>query len=269
MKSLLLASAVALASSTVALMAQTPPKPKGNKEIEAINAMIKATTPDERIQAADQLISKFSASEFKPLAMFLTAQAYELKNDVVKMEVWCEKTIEVDPKNYECMLMVAGGIAKHAKDTDLDLNEEIARSDKYAKSALDVLKDAAKPDVLMLQQMSDDQWAAAKKDLVAQAHEAFALNAGLRKKYDVAIDEFKQAIDGASKPDPATMVRLGQTYNLAHKPDEAIAILDKVMADPNVHPQIRQVAQAERVRAIQAKGAATPATPPPPATPKQ
>ena len=67
--------------------AQTPPKPKGNKEIEAINAMIKATTPDERIQAADQLISKFSASEFKPLAMFLTAQAYELKNDVVKMEV--------------------------------------------------------------------------------------------------------------------------------------------------------------------------------------
>jgi len=267
MKRFILAGALALATGAMT-MAQTPPKPKGNKEIEAINAMIKATTPDERIQAADQLISKFSASEFKPLAMFLTAQAYELKNDEVKMEVWCEKTIEIDPKNYECMLMIAGGVAKHSRDTDLDLNEEIARSEKFAKAALDTLKDAAKPDVLMLQSMSDDQWAATKKDLVAQAHEAFALNAALRKKYDVAIAEYKQAIEGAAKPDPATMVRLGQTYNLARMPDEAIAILDKVMADPGVHPQIRQVAQAERVRAIQAKGAATPATPPP-AAPKQ
>ncbi len=60
------------------------------------------------------------------------------------------------------------------------------------------------------------------------------------------------------------MVRLGQAYNAAGKSDDAIAILDKVMADTNVHPQIRQVAQAERVRAIQAKGngAKPPAAPP-------
>jgi predicted Zn-dependent protease len=87
----------------------------------------------------------------------------------------------------------------------------------------------------------------------------------LRKKYDVAIAEYKQAVEGAGTPDPATMVRLGQAYNTAGKPDEAIAILDKVMADTNVHPQIRQVAQAERVRAIQAKGGG--AKPAPAATP--
>jgi predicted Zn-dependent protease len=65
------------------------------------------------------------------------------------------------------------------------------------------------------------------------------------------------------------MVRLGQAYTAAGKPDDAIAILDKVMADDKVHPQIRQVAQAERVRAIQAKGVgakpAAPATPGAPA----
>jgi len=54
----------------------------------------------------------------------------------------------------------------------------------------------------------------------------------------------------------------------AGKPDDAIAILDKVMADDKVHPQIRQVAQAERVRAIQAKGGgAKPASPSTPAAP--
>ena len=100
------------------------------------------------------------------------------------------------------------------------------------------------------------------------AHEAYALSAMLRKKYDVAISEFKQSIEGAATPDPATMVRLGQAYNLAGKYDDAIAILDKVMAGADVHPQIKQFAQAERVRAIQAKGAG--AKPPaPPADPKK
>ena len=65
------------------------------------------------------------------------------------------------------------------------------------------------------------------------------------------------------------MVRLGQAYNAAGKPDEAIAILDKVMADTNVHPQIRQVAQAERVRAIQAKGSGAKPPAAPAAAPAQ
>ena len=65
------------------------------------------------------------------------------------------------------------------------------------------------------------------------------------------------------------MVRLGQAYNAAGKSDEAIAILDKVMADTNVHPQIRQVAQAERVRAIQAKGSGVKAPAASPVAPAQ
>jgi hypothetical protein len=52
------------------------------------------------------------------------------------------------------------------------------------------------------------------------------------------------------------------------KYDEAIAVLDKVMNDPDAHPQIRQVAQAERARAVQAKGAGAAAAPPAPAEPK-
>jgi tetratricopeptide (TPR) repeat protein len=259
MKRSILAGVLALVSGATGLMAQKQPQPKSQKEVEAINAMFQAQDPDGRIKAADYLMTKFADTEFKPLAMFLTAEAYERKNDFEKMTVWCEKTLEVDAKNYACMLMMAGGIAKRARENDLDLNEKLERSDKYAKSALEALKDAQKPNP----QMTDDQWAAAKKDYASQAHEAFALAAMLRKKYDLGIDEFKQAVDGAAQPDPTTMVRLGQAYNQAHKPDEAIAILDKVMAMNDVHPQIKQFAQAERVRAIQAKGnGAKPAAPP-------
>jgi hypothetical protein len=104
--------------------------------------MFQAQDPDARIKAADFLMTKFADTEFKPLAMFLTAESYERKGDFEKMTVWCEKTLEVDPKSYSCMLMLAGGIAKRARENDLDLNEKLDRSDKYAKTALEALKDA-------------------------------------------------------------------------------------------------------------------------------
>jgi hypothetical protein len=55
--------------------------------------------------------------------------------------------------------------------------------------------------------------------------------------------------------DPATMVRLGSTYSLANKFDDAIATFDKVMAVADAPAQVKQIAQAERARAVQAKGA--------------
>ena len=46
-----------------------------------------------------------------------------------------------------------------------------------------------------------------QKDYTAQAHEAMAMIADVRKKYDVAAAEYKTALDGMATPDPATMVR--------------------------------------------------------------
>ena len=250
MNRLLLAGALALVSAMTGVMAQKQPQPKSQKELDAIKAMFEAQDPDTRIKAAENLMTKFADTEFKSVAMYVTAESYERKNDFEKMVFWCERTIQADPKNYACMLMLAGGIAKRARENDLDLAEKLTRSDAYAKSALETLKDATKPNPAL----PDDQWVAIKKDFVSQAHEAYALGAMLRKKYDVAIAEFKEAVEGAGTPDPTTMVRLGQAYNQAGKYDDAIAILDKVMAVADVNPQIKQFAQAERVRAIQGKG---------------
>jgi tetratricopeptide (TPR) repeat protein len=270
MKTLFLAGLLALVSGLTGLVAQQKqPAPKSEKEVEALQAMFQAQDPDSRIKAAESLITKFADTEFKAVALYMIAASYEQKNDFEMMMIYAERTLEADPKNYASMLMLATGLAKRAREHDLDLEEKLTRSDKYAKSALETLKDAPKPNP----QLTDEQWEAAKKDFNAQAHETFALAAMLRKKYDVAISEFKQAVDGAATPDPATMVRLAQVYNLAGKPDLAIPVLDKVMAGADVHPQIKQFAQDERKRAIQAKGgtanpAATPPAPPAGAAPE-
>ena len=65
------------------------------------------------------------------------------------------------------------------------------------------------------------------------------------------------------------MVRLAQVYNQTSKPDEALTLLDKVMAMQDLHPTIRQFAQAEKVRATQLKNGGTKPPAAPAATPPQ
>ncbi len=258
----ILSCVLALAAGAASLMAQKQPQPKSQKEVEAIQAMFSAPDPDSRIKAADDLIKKFADTEFKAIALQFAAASYQQKNDFEKMVTYAELTLEADPKNYMSMLMLASGIAQRTREHDLDREEKLARSEKYAKTAMEVLKGAPKPNP----QITDEQWAGAVKDFMSQAHEALGLGAMARKKYDVAVTEFKAAVEGAAAPDPAAVVRLAQAYNLSGKPDDALAAVEKVNTMADVHPSIKQFAQAERVRAMQAKGGAPkpPAAPPPP-----
>ena len=234
---------------------QKQPAPKSKGEMEALQAVFSATDPDARIKAAEALITKYADTDFKALAFYLEAVSYQQKNDFEKMIVYAEQAVQADPKQYPALLMLAKGIAQRTREFDLDREEKLTRAEKYAKDAMDIVKDAPKPNP----QITDDQWTQAKKEYTAQGHEALGYAAMARKNYDVAIAEMKKAID--ESPDPVTMVRLAAAYNLTKQPDEALALLDKVMAMPDLHPSIRQFAQAEKVRATQMKsGGAKPAS---------
>lgn len=258
---MLLAGALSLCH-VAAQEVQRQPQVKSQKEAEAVMAIFQAPDADSRIKAAQDLLTKFADTEFKSIAMQMIAASYQQKNDFENMVIWAERTLEADPQSYHAMLMLASGIAQRTREFDLDREEKLVRAEKYARQAMEILKTLPKP----RPDVPDDQWEAAKKDFTAQAHEALGLAALARKKYDVAIAEFRLAIEGAANPDPATMVRLGAVYNMSGKHDEAIAVLDKVMNDPEVHPTIKQFAQAERARAYQMKQAAQkPAAAQPPA----
>jgi tetratricopeptide (TPR) repeat protein len=237
-----------LASSAL-MMAQ--PKPKTQAEVTALQAMFNATDNDTRIKAGEDVIANFANTEFKSIVLFTIADSYNRKGDNAKMVAYGEQAIEADPKNYQAMLLLAQGIASRVGPDDLDKDKRLAEAEKYANQALAIIPTAGKVNA----GLTDDQWAAAKKDYTADAHQALGIIAVGRKKFDVAITEFNTAINDAANPDPATRVRLGQTYNKAGKYDDAIATLDKVMAAPDVSPAIKQFAQAERVRAVTAKSA--------------
>jgi tetratricopeptide (TPR) repeat protein len=248
---------IALAFALVAGMVygQAQPKPKSQKEIDALQAMFQAQDPDARIKAAEELLTKFADTEFKAIALQIAAASAQQKNDFDAMVLYSERTLEADPKNYGAMLMLANGIAQRTREFDLDKEEKLNRSDKLAKTAIDLVKVAAKP----RPDLPDADWEMAKKSYLAQAYEALGLSAMVRKKYDEAATHFNAAI--TEQMEPSTVVRLAAAYNNSKKPDQAIAALDKLNGITDLHPAIKNVAAQERAAAMKMKGgSSTPAT---------
>jgi hypothetical protein len=79
------------------------PKVKSQAEGQAVNALIQARSsgPDAIIKAADDLVTKFSDTEFKELAFTFEANAYQQKGDFAKAEVFDEEILKINPKNTE------------------------------------------------------------------------------------------------------------------------------------------------------------------------
>jgi len=220
-------------------------KKVSKKEYDAYMAVAKAATPDECIAAADKFVENFADSSLKSQVLFFAADAAERKNDIPKALTYAQTSLEADAKNYEAMLLISGELARTTKEHDLDMEEKLSKADKLAKDAIEVIKNAPKPNA----NTPDDQWEAHKKDRIAQAHTDLGMAAFDRKKYDVAITEFKTAVDSGPTMDPTTMIRLAGAYDAAGKPDDAIAELNTVLAMPNLNPQLKPYAESEKKRA--------------------
>jgi tetratricopeptide (TPR) repeat protein len=252
MTRLILTGILALATGSSALMAQpqkkgdappagqakpTGPAPKSQGEAQALQALMQAQgNPDATIKAGDELLTKFADTDFKELALLTMSNAYQTKGDTDKAQIYAERVLEVNPKSFQAQLMIGELLAGKTRENDLDKEEKLAKAEKNLKDAIANVNAAAKPNP----QLTDAQWDEGKKYIVAQAHNGLGMAALVRKKYDVAITEFKTAAEAV--PEPTFNVRLASAYESAGKHDEAIAVCDKVLADPQLHPQIKQVA---------------------------
>ena len=225
-------------------------KVKSKAEGEAVNAVLTATTPDQRIAAADSLLSKYKDTEFKSIALQMAGEAYSQKGDGPNAIVYGNRAIEADPKNFQALLLVSSQMARMTKEFDLDKDEKLKRATKLANDAIAAIGTAAKPNP----QLTDDQWAGIKKDLISESHETLGIIATVDKKWDAAITEYKAAIDDAATPSYTAMVRLMSVYNNAKKYDDASALADKMIATAGAPDNLKKIAQDEKARAAKVKG---------------
>jgi tetratricopeptide (TPR) repeat protein len=246
MKKSILTGVLAAFTGALGLMAQGAapaaagpkgPAPKSQAELTAVQALFQAQgNPDAIIKAADELMTKFADTEFKQFALIMEAEAYNQKHDTAKAQVFAEQALAADPKSYQADIMLAELTVGGTRENDLDREEKLGKAEKYAKDAMANVKDAPKPN----NQITDEQWNEFKQGVVARAHNTMGLANLTRKKYDPAAAEFKAAAE--ADPQPAYLVRQASALQSAGKNDEAVALCDKILADPNLHPQIKQVA---------------------------
>jgi tetratricopeptide (TPR) repeat protein len=252
-------------------------KPKSPKEQAAIVAVQVASTPDARIAAIENVLTNFADTEFKVALLQMAIQSEQQKNDYAQIVFYCERLLKADPKNAFALVTLASETARHTRENDLDKDEQLTKVDKWAKDAIEASKVMPK----LRADVPDSDWEGFKKDMEAQAYEALGMADVVRKNYDGAANNYKQALAVGSTPNPATMVRLAQVYMNTGKLDNAVFTLDKAINSPNVPDQVKSIAQnmkndiAKRKPAAPAAApgssapgsAAAPANPAPAATP--
>jgi tetratricopeptide (TPR) repeat protein len=224
-------------------------KVKSKAEGEAVNAVLTATTPDQRIAAAEALLTKYKDTQYKSIALQMEGEAYGQKGDGPNAIVYGDRAIEADPKNFQALLLVSSQLARMTKEFDLDKDDKLKRATKLANDAIPAIAAAPKPNP----QLTDDQWTGIQKDLTSEAHETLGMIASIDKKWDAAITELKAAIDGSGSPAYTAMVRLMAVYNNAKKYDDASALADKVIASP-APDNLKKIAQQEKAAAAKGKG---------------
>jgi len=231
MKRIILTGILALATGFAALAAPQAapaqpkvPSPKSPAEGQAVMAL----------QSAGQSNS-------------MEAKAYQMKGDSEHAQVYGQQALQVNPKSYAMMLLLGEVIALHIGDHDLDRQDKLTSAAKYLNDAIEIVKTAPKPNP----QLADDQWAEYRKYTIAEAHNGLGLLAIVRKDWDAGIVEFKAAVDG--DPQDAYNTRLASVYQSAGKNDEAIAICDKLLANPSLHPTIKNVVNGIKNAAVAAK----------------
>jgi tetratricopeptide (TPR) repeat protein len=221
-------------------------KPKSKSELEALQAIQAEQDPTATMAKVDAFVAKFADTEFKTWAYTRAAEAAQQKNDGPKTIIYSDLAIESDPKAYHPMLMEAGELARSTRENDLDKDEKLAKAEKLAKQAMEIAPTAPKPNATI----PDAQWDEVKKEFVADGHRDLGMIAAVRKKYDVAIVEFKQAVEIPQQPDPSAFIRLAAAYNDNKQPDEALAVLAKIPANPQLAPFVdREKKRAEALKA--------------------
>ncbi len=232
---------------------QQAPKPKSQKEIDAlkkVQADAQANNPDQEIQDINFVLENFADTEYKDMLLSMAMEAAERKNDYGQIVAFGQQAVQANPNDPMVRATLAEAIAQHSKDTDLDKDKSVKQIQDYANKSLDLLKTSNTAPT----GVAPDKWPDLKKQLTSQSYDALGQAAELDKKYPDAITNYKSALD-AQPTNSVAMVRLSKAYVENKQYDDAISTADKVLAMADAPPQVKQFAQQQKDNATKLKGA--------------
>jgi tetratricopeptide (TPR) repeat protein len=253
-KTAILAALIGCVLLASAAWAQNAPRPKSQKELDALKAIDAAPSIDVKLQKTDDFLAAFPDSDYKQYLLDRAAEIAADKNDYPLTMAWGQRDLDGNPNSFVAMLSLAKTTAATTKEFDLDKEKKLADAEKWVNSALDLLKTVPRP-----AWFPEDKWPVVKKYYESSGHQTLGMIAMARKKFDAAAAEFQTAFD--IMPEPAYLIHVGEASIKGGKYDNAIGAYDKVLATPDLNPVVKQVAEREKNDALRRKGVPRPAAP--------
>ncbi len=182
-----------------------PAAPKLNPQEEAdYKALFDVTDAGKKIELGQDFLQKYPTSHYTQAVYEQLVKAHSAKSDWNGFYAITKKALANDPDDAD-VLVFAGWVIPHIYDPkDPDADEKLDNAESYEKHAIEII-----PHMSNSGAMPDDQFAAGKAGLLAEAHSALGMIDFRRGDNEECVKELQQAIQGATSPDPTDLYVMG------------------------------------------------------------
>jgi tetratricopeptide (TPR) repeat protein len=208
------------------------PPPVNAEEEAAMKQFRDVPTADaaKKDQAGEEFLQKYPQSHYRPEVYNWLVKGYLSTGQVDKMEAAGDKELELNGNDPQTLAILGSTLprAMSASLSDADKQKRLDKAEQYSKKALDLMPGYPKPDNL-----TDEQFTAAKNQISAMAYGGLGLVAFRRGKFAEAIPNLEQSAKLDVTPDPVNFFLLGVSNEKASHFDDAVAAFTKCAAIPS------------------------------------
>lgn len=227
-----------------------PPKVDA-KESKAYKEFYDASPQDadKRIQLGEAFVKQYPSGPYTESVYEGLVQAYYMKQDWKNMYAAADKALAIKPDDVDVLVTVGWVIPHIYNPSDPDASKQLDQAQTYETKAIQDLNTLPKPP-----NMTDQQFASAKADKLAEAHSGLGLVYFRRQDFDNAAKELQQATQGTSHPDPTDYYALGAALQNTQKYSQAADAFGQcAQIQSSLQSQCKQSADAAKKLAGQGK----------------
>jgi len=203
--------------------------PVNAEEDAAIKTFREAKNDDltKKNQMADEFLSKYPQSRYRPEVYAWQVQYFRSKGDIDKMEAAADKQLALYPNDPQTLAAVGATLPRAMNANTQEPAKRLAKAEQMCQKALELLPTIAKPEG-----MPDDMFQKAKDQTAAMAYSGLGTVEFRRGKFADAIPNFEKSVRMDPQPDPVDFYLLAFCNQKTSHFDDAVAAYQKCAAIP-------------------------------------
>ncbi|MFQ5662682.1 MAG: tetratricopeptide repeat protein [Terriglobia bacterium] len=197
------------------------------EEQAAMQQIMQTSDPQQRLGLVEGYLAQFPEGVLRGQAYLAAADAYQRQGNFTKAAEYGELALEVSPRYFAAMIMVAEALSLGAVPTQPDYQEKLIKAEGYAQRALKILPDllAATP---RRPEVPEEQYKLREAYMSSLAHGTLGFIYLRRMQPAQAEKELQQATElNQLRPDPVDFQRLGFAQMRLQKYAEAEAAFQR------------------------------------------